>query len=166
MQIADLQFSICNFGANSLVNPMAKAELKTQRNSSSVKAFLDGVPDERKRKDARAISALMQEVTGEKPAMWGSSIVGFGTYHYKGASGREGDWMLTGFSPRKDSLTLYLMAGFQEQSELLAKLGKHKTSMGCLYIKSLDDVHLPTLKTLVRHSVKKLKEIEKQKFGK
>ena len=145
---------------------MAKAELKTQRNSSSVKAFLDGVSDERKRKDAKAVSVLMQEVTGEKPTMWGTSIVGFGTYHYKGASGREGDWMLTGFSPRKDSLTLYLMAGFQEQGELLAKLGKHKTSMGCLYLKSLDDVHLPTLKKLVRQSVKKLKEIEKEKFGK
>jgi hypothetical protein len=145
---------------------MAKAELKTQRNSASVKAFLDGVSDERKRKDAKAVSALMQEVTGEKPTMWGTSIVGFGTYHYKGASGREGDWMLTGFSPRKDSLTLYLMAGFQEERELLAKLGKHKTSMGCLYLKSLDDVNLPALKKLVRQSVKKLKEIEKEKFGK
>ena len=145
---------------------MAKAELKTQRNSSSVKAFLDSVSDERKRKDARAVSALMQDVTGEKPAMWGTSIVGFGSYHYKGASGREGDWMLTGFSPRKDSLTLYLMSGFQQHSELLAKLGKHKTSMGCLYIKSLEDVHLPTLKKLVRQSVKQLKEIEKEKFGK
>ena len=145
---------------------MAKAELKTQRNSASVKAFLDSVADERKRKDAKAIAALMEDVTGEKPAMWGTSIVGFGTYHYKGASGREGDWMLTGFSPRKDSLTLYLMSGFQQYGDLLAKLGKHKTSMGCLYLKSLDDVHMPTLKTLVRQSVKRMKEIEKEKFGK
>jgi hypothetical protein len=145
---------------------MAKAELKTQRNSSSVKAFLDSVADERKRKDAKAVSALMANVTGEKPTMWGTSIVGFGTYHYKGASGREGDWMLAGFSPRKDSLTLYLMSGFQEHGELLAKLGKHKTSTGCLYLKSLDDVHMPTLKTLVRRSVKRMKEIENEKFGK
>jgi len=146
---------------------MAKAELKTQRNSSSVKAFLDGVTDERKRKDARVVQALMEEVTGEKAAMWGTSIVGFGSYHYKGAGGREGDWMLTGFSPRKDSLTLYLMSGFQQDGDLLAKLGKHKTSGGgCLYIKSLDDVHLPTLKKLVRQSVKRTKEIEKEKFGK
>ena len=97
---------------------MAKAELKTQRNSSSVKAFLEGVADERKRKDARVVQALMEEVTGEKAAMWGTSIVGFGSYHYKGAGGREGDWMLTGFSPRKDSLTLYLMSGFQQDGDL------------------------------------------------
>ena len=145
---------------------MAKAQLKTQRNAASVKAFLDGVTDERKRKDARAVLALMAEVTGEKPAMWGTSIVGFGSYHYKGASGREGDWMLTGFSPRKDSLTLYFMSGFQQHGDLLAKLGKHKTSMGCLYIKSLDDVHLPTLKKLVRQSVKRTRKFEKEKFGK
>lgn len=136
---------------------MAKA-LKTQRNSSSVKAFIDGVADERKRKDARAVSAMMEDVTGEKPAMWGSSMVGFGSYHYKYASGQEGDWPLVGYSPRKDNLTLYIMPGFQEYAELLEKLGKHKTGVSCLYIKSLDDVHLPTLKTLVRQSVKQVKK--------
>ena len=145
---------------------MAKA-LKTQRNTSSVKSFLDGVADEKKRNDARAVAAIMEDITGEKPAMWGSSMVGFGSYHYKYDSGQEGDWPLVGFSPRKDSLTLYLMPGFEERSELLSKLGKHKTGVSCLYIKSLDDVHLPTLKTLVRQSVKQMKKIvsERQKAG-
>lgn len=141
---------------------MAKA-LKTQRNSSSVKAFIDGVADERKRKDARAVSAMMADITGEKPVMWGSSIVGFGSYRYKYASGQEGDWPLVGFSPRKDNLTLYIMPGFKEYSELLGKLGKHKKSVSCLYIKSLDDVHMPTLKALVRRSVKEMKRIVKER---
>ena len=93
--------------------------------------------------------------------MWGTSIIGFGTYHYKGASGREGDWMLTGFSPRKQNLTLYLMHGFDEQKDLLKKLGKHKTSMGCLYIKKLDDVDKKVLKELVAGSVKRVKQSSK-----
>ena len=139
------------------------SQLKTQRNRASVKAFIDGVADEKKRKDARAISALMQDITGEKPAMWGSSIVGFGTYHYKYSSGQEGDWMLVGFSPRKDNLTLYIIPGFKDYGELLGKLGKHKTGMSCLYIKSLDDVHVPTLKTLVRQSVRHMKRIVKER---
>lgn len=139
------------------------AELKTQKTSASVKAFLDGVTDERKRRDAFAVSAMMEEVTKEKPAMWGASIVGFGSYHYKYGSGQEGDWPVVGFSPRKDSLTLYIMPGFKDYRELLGKLGKHKTGMSCLYIKSLDDVHRPTLKTLVRQSVKHMKEIVKTK---
>lgn len=137
--------------------------LKTQRNSASVKEFLDKVPDERRRKDARAVSAIMEEVTGEKPAMWGASMVGFGSYHYKYASGQEGDWPLVSFSPRKDSLTLYIMPGFREYAGLLEKLGKHKTGRSCLHIKSLDDVHLPTLKTLVRQSVKHMKQIVKER---
>jgi hypothetical protein len=146
---------------------MAKA-LKTQRNSASVKAFIDAVTDEGKREDSRAVLAMMEDITGEKPAMWGKSIVGFGSYHYEYASGQEGDWPLVGFSPRKDSLTLYLMPGFQDYSQLLAKLGKHTKGVSCLYIKSLDDVHLPTLKTLVRQSVKDMKKIvaERQKAAK
>ena len=138
-------------------------QLKTQRNKSSVKSFIDAVPDEQRRKDARAVSSIMQDVTGEKPAMWGSSIVGFGSYHYKYDSGQEGDWPLVGFSPRKDSLTLYIMPGFQEYGDLLEKLGKHKKGVSCLYIKSLDDVHVPTLKTLVRQSVKHMKQIVKER---
>jgi hypothetical protein len=137
--------------------------LKTQKNNASVKEFLDKVPDERRRNDAHAVSSLMEGITGEKPAMWGAGMVGFGSYHYKYDSGQEGDWPLVGFAPRKDSLTLYIMPGFKEYSGLLEKLGKHKSGVSCLYIKSLDDVHLPTLKTLVRQSVKHMKQIVKER---
>jgi len=130
------------------------AELKTKRNNQSVKGFLNGVTDERKRRDAFAISALMQQVTKAKPQMWGSSIVGFGSYHYRYASGHEGDMPIIGFSPRKQALTLYIMRGFEGSGELLGKLGKYKTSKACLYINRLEDVHLPTLKELIRQSVK------------
>jgi hypothetical protein len=139
------------------------SQLKTQRNRSSVKAFLAGVADERKRRDAMAVSEIMQAITGEKPAMWGTSMVGFGSYHYKYDSGQEGDWPLVGFSPRKDSLTLYIVPGFKEYGELLRKLGKHKTGVSCLYIKSLEDIHVPTLKTLVRESVKHMKQMVKER---
>jgi len=128
------------------------AELKTKKTTASVKDFLNSVPDERKRKDSFAIVKLMQEVTGIKPAMWGPSIVGFGKYHYKYASGHEGDAPLAGFSPRKQNLTLYIMAGFDGRAELLGKLGKHKTGKVCLYINKLEDVDLFTLKDLVRRS--------------
>jgi hypothetical protein len=130
------------------------AELKTKRNNQSVKGFLNGIPDERKRRDAFAILALMQEVTKAKPQMWGSSIVGFGSYHYRYASGHEGDMPIIGFSPRKQNLTLYIMRSFEGSGELLGKLGKHKASKACLYINRLEDVHLPTLKALIRQSVK------------
>jgi hypothetical protein len=136
-------------------------ELKTQKTSKSVKAFLDSVTDERKRKDSYAVAALMEEVTGEKPAMWGPSIVGFGTYHYKYASGQEGDWPILSFSPRKDSLTLYVMPGLGNYKDLLEKLGKHKTTLSCLHIKTLDDVHMPTLKALVRRTAKDVDQIVK-----
>jgi hypothetical protein len=104
---------------------------------------------------------MMEQVTKEEPKMWGSSIVGFGSYHYKGASGREGDWLLTGFSPRKENLTLYIMGGFDLHQDLLKKLGKHKTSGGCLYIKKLDDVDKKVLKELVAESVKTTKKLSK-----
>lgn len=142
---------------------MASA-LKTQRTKASVGAFLDKVADERRRKDAKTVSALMQDVTGEKPALWGTSIVGFGSYHYKYASGQEGDWMLVGFSPRKDNLTLYVMPGFEGYKDLMGKLGKYKQGVSCIYVKSLDDIHLPTLKTLVRQSVKHTRKIEKERL--
>jgi hypothetical protein len=129
------------------------AELKTQRTKASVKAFLDRVADARKRRDAKAVLAMMQEVTNEKPAMWGPGIVGFGSYAYRQRNGQEAHWPIVGFSPRKDSLTLYIMPGFRNQADLLGRLGKHKTGVSCLYIKSLDDVHLPTLRTLVQESV-------------
>ncbi|MFP4438788.1 MAG: DUF1801 domain-containing protein [Chloroflexaceae bacterium] len=129
------------------------AELKTQPNEQSVTDFLNAVTDAQKHQDCATILELMQEVTGEQPRMWGGSIVGFGSYHYKYASGREGDWFLTGFSPRKQNLTLYIMAGFDAYDELLQRLGKHKLGKSCLYIKRLADIDLATLKDLVRQSV-------------
>jgi hypothetical protein len=129
------------------------AELKTKKTGASVKDFLNSVPNERKRKDSFAVLKLMQEVTGTRPAMWGPSIVGFGKYHYKYASGHEGDMPLAGFSPRKQALTLYITAGFDGYGELLGKLGKFKTGKACLYINKLEDVDLATLKEMVRRSV-------------
>lgn len=129
------------------------AELKTKENDASVEAFLNGVADEKKRQDSFTILNLMQEVTGEVPRMWGTSIVGFGHYHYKYASGREGDWFLTGFSPRKQSLTLYIMSGFAEYDTLMNKLGKYKTGKSCLYVKKMEDVDEATLRELVKLSV-------------
>lgn len=133
------------------------AELKTKLTDASVEAFLDGVADERKRQDCYTILAMMQEVTGTEAKMWGDSIVGFGSYHYKYASGREADWPLTGFSPRKQNLTLYIMSGFEQYDELLGRLGKHSTGKACLYIKRLQDVDLVTLKELVRLSVEHMR---------
>jgi hypothetical protein len=133
------------------------AELKTRPTDKSVETFLEGVPDERKRRDCFTVLELMKKVTKSEPRMWGPSIVGFGSYHYRYASGREADWMLTGFSPRKQNLTLYIMAGFDGAEELVAKLGKHTTGKSCLYLKRLDDVHLPTLEKLIRGSVRRLK---------
>jgi hypothetical protein len=129
------------------------AELKTKPNDQSVEAFLNSVADEKKRRDCFTILELMQQVTGTEPEMWGSTIVGFGRYHYKYASGREGDWFLTGFSPRKQNLTLYIMAGFTEYEALLSKLGKHSTGKSCLYIKKIEDIDLEALRELVRQSV-------------
>ena len=137
------------------------AEAKTKPTEASVIEFLGNVDDDRRREDAFALLELMREVTGEKPTMWGPSIVGFGSYHYKGASGREGDWFLTGFSPRKQNLTLYFNHGFDVHKDLLKKLGKYKTSMGCLYIKNLDDVDKKVLKELVTESVKRMKTLSK-----
>ncbi|MCB0055676.1 MAG: DUF1801 domain-containing protein, partial [Caldilineaceae bacterium] len=110
------------------------AELKTKENDQSVETFLSSIEDAQKQQDCRTLIAIMQEATGAAPRMWGESIVGFGHYHYKYASGREGDWFLTGFAPRKQNLTLYIMAGFHHYDELLQKLGKFKTGKSCLYI--------------------------------
>ena len=129
------------------------AELKTQKNDASVEDFLNGVEDEKKREDSLKILDLMREVTGDEPAMWGSSIIGFGSYRYKYASGREGEWFLTGFSPRKQNLTLYIMSGFDQYDSLLANLGKHSTGKSCLYVKKLEDIDLTTLKEMVKMSV-------------
>lgn len=136
------------------------AENKTQVTDADVMEFLNNVADARKREDALTVRALMAEVTGEEPKMWGGSIVGFGTYHYKYASGREGDMPLTGFSPRKQALTLYIMGGFEQYDDLLAKLGKHTTGSACLYIKRLADVDMGVLRELVTRSVEHMKRAD------
>ena len=118
-----------------------------------METFLKGVPNEKKRQDSFAILELMKQVTGKKPEMWGDSIVGFGSYSYTNTTGRENSWFLTGFSPRKQSLTLYIMSGFDEYDKLLGKLGKHSTGKSCLYIKKLEDVDMDVLKELVKQSV-------------
>ena len=128
-------------------------ELKTKITDQNVMAFLNGIHDEQRRQDCLTILGLMQKATRAKPKIWGSSIIGFGDYHYVYASGREGDWFLTGFSPRKQNLTLYVMGGFAQYEAALKKLGKHKTGKGCLYINKLADIHLPTLRKLIEQSV-------------
>ncbi len=128
------------------------AENKTKANDKNVQAFLDCIDDDKKRQDSLALIDLMREATGAEPQMWGDSIVGFGSYHYKYASGREGDSPLAGFSPRKQALTLYILAGFDEYDGLMSKLGKYKTGKACLYLKKLEDVDIDTLKELVTRS--------------
>jgi hypothetical protein len=128
------------------------AELKTQRGEGSVDDFLDGIEDERKREDSKALVALMERVTGEKPALWGPSIVGFGDLHYKYESGREGDWFRVGFSPRKQNLTLYVTDYIKEDDPLLARLGKFTTGKACIYVKRLEDIDTEVLEDLVKRS--------------
>lgn len=131
---------------------------KTTKNRRSVAKFLNAVENETRRNDAWKILEVMEQETGEKAAMWGASLIGFGSYHYQYESGREGDFMLVGFSPRKQNLVLYIMPGFANYEPLMKKLGKHKTGKSCLYINKLDDVHLPTLRKLIRESVKWMKK--------
>lgn len=138
------------------------AEIKTKVTKASVKEFIDKVPDKTKKQDSLTLLKLFQNITGEKPKMWGTSIIGFGSYHYKSErSSQEGDWMLTGFSPRKQSLTLYIMLGFADYTDLLKKLGKHKTSVGCLYINKLSDVDMETLTQLITKSFLAMKKKHK-----
>ena len=132
------------------------AEPKTKPTKASVKEFLNQIPDKERRDDCFVVAKMMEEITGDKPKMWGPSIVGFGTWHYKYASGREGDWPVAAFSPRKRDLTLYLTPGFEEHHELMQNLGKHSTGKSCLYIKRLSDIDVPTLKKLIKKSVKDL----------
>lgn len=129
------------------------SEIKTKVTDASVEDFLQSIPNETKRADSFTLLKIFSEITKEKPKMWGTSIIGFGQYHYKSDRSRqEGDWMLTGFSPRKQNLALYLMLGFTDYSDLLDKLGKHKTGMGCLYINKLSDVDQGVLKELIKRS--------------
>ncbi len=132
------------------------AELKTKATDESVTAFLNKLSDKGRRDDCLAVLEIMKDVTGEEPKMWGPSIVGFGRYHYKYESGREGEWMITGFSPRKGDLTLYIMPGFDAFPDLMKKLGKFKTGKSCLYLKKLEDIDPRVLRQLVKQSVKKM----------
>jgi len=134
------------------------AENKTTETRASVKAFLNGVDDPRKRADAGKVAAMMRRATGKRAKMWGSSLVGYGKYHYRYDSGREGDFMLTGFSPRKQNLTIYIMPGFEQFPSLMNKLGKYKTGKSCLYINKLDDVDEGVLEQLIERSVEVMRE--------
>jgi hypothetical protein len=137
----------------SLKRASTMAELKTKQNDQNVEEFLNQIADEKRRQDCFIILELMKRVTKSEPKMWGSSIIGFGSYQYKYESGQKGNWFLTGFSPRKQNLTLYIMAGFDRYDELMNKLGKYKTGKSCLYIKKIEDIDLPTLSELVKQSV-------------
>ena len=129
------------------------AENKTQRNDGDVLAYLESVANKRRREDSLDMLQIMAEATGERAEMWGTSIVGFGSYHYRYASGREGNMMLTGFAPRKQALTLYIMGGHERYDELMARLGKHRTGSSCVYINKLADVDLDVLRELIAESV-------------
>lgn len=135
------------------------AEIKTQKNSASVLDFIYSVEDESKKQDSLRLLEIFKDCTGEEPAMWGTSIVGYGMYHYKSErSSQEGDWPLIAFSPRKQNLTIYIMPGFDSFKDELAKLGKHKTSVSCLYIKKLADVDEKTLKDIITDAYKSMKK--------
>jgi len=133
------------------------SELKTKRNDRSVEEFLSSVENPKRKSDAFEILELMQEVTGERPMMWGKSLVGFGSYDYKYASGKSGSWFLTGFSPRKQSMTLYIMPGFEQYEELMSNLGKYKTGKSCLYVNKLEDVDMTVLRELVKLSADQMR---------
>ncbi len=134
------------------------AENKTKATGKSVAQFLASVEPAERRKDCRTVAKLMGEITKAPARMWGASIVGFGTYHYRYESGREGDFLLAGFSPRKNDLTLYIMAGFERHDELMKKLGRHSTGKSCLYLRRLADVDMKVLKTLITESVRHMRK--------
>ena len=138
------------------------AELKTQENDASVDDYLNSVEDEKKREASFVVKELMEDVTGEEARMWGDSIVGFGHYHYKYASGRDAEWMLVGFAPRKRNLTLYIMSGFDEYDDLLGELGKHSTGKSCLYINKLEDIDMDVLRDLVDKSVQHMRDTNQE----
>lgn len=134
------------------------ADLKTKLNKASVKGFLDKVKNKKRREDALAVLEIMKKVSNEEPRMWGSSIVGFGNYHYVYESGREGDWPIIGFSPRAQNLTLYIMPGFEKFPDLMSRLGKYKTGKSCLYISKLEDVDSKVLRQLMKESIAYMKK--------
>lgn len=130
---------------------------KTRPSDASVEAFIEAVEHPRRREDARILLELMRRVTGEEPVMWGPSIVGFGRYRYRYASGQEGDWPIAGFSPRKQNLSIYILPGFGDYDDLLSRLGKHKTGKSCLYVNKLADVDMDVLERLVRATTAEMK---------
>lgn len=132
-------------------------KLKTQKTKASVTAFIKRIADDERRKDCQTLVRIMKKVVGAAPKMWGSSIVGFGHYHYKYATGRENDWFLAGFSPRKKDLTIYLMSGIDRHDALLPRLGKYKTGKSCLYIKRLADIDMAVLEELLAESMRHMK---------
>lgn len=134
------------------------AELKTRVNDADVEAFLSNVTHPKRREDSFVVLELMKKITKEEPKMWGPTMVGFGKYHYKYASGQEGDWPIAAFSPRKQALTVYIMPGFEHFDELMAKLGKYKTGVSCLYINKLEDVDMKILAELIKQSVMHMKK--------
>ncbi len=134
------------------------AENKTKKTKVSVASFLGAIEDPRKRSDAKKVAAMMRRATGKRAKMWGSSIIGFGEYHYKYESGREGDFALVGFSPRKQNLVVYIMPGFDPFPALMKKLGKYKTGKSCLYLNKLDDVDHDVLEKLIGDSVKVMRK--------
>lgn len=131
---------------------MAKAKLKTKVTRVSVASFLNAVESDNKRKEGKEVLKMMKDISGAKPKMWGPSIIGFGSYHYKYDSGREGDMPKIGFSPRKSAMTIYIMPGFPKYEKIMSKLGKHKTGKVCLYINKLDDIDRGVLKELIKES--------------
>jgi hypothetical protein len=136
---------------------------KTKPTKESVTAFLNKIPDRPSREDCYAVLTMMQTVTKTKPVMWGSSIIGFGTFHYVYESGREGDTVVIGFSPRKQNIAIYMMCGLDKVKDELSQLGKHKTGKGCLYIKSLSDVDTAVLKSLLTKAVKEVKVLREHR---
>jgi hypothetical protein len=129
------------------------AELKTKKNLASVHDFLNSVENEKRKVDSFTVLELMKSITNAEPSMWGTAIIGFGSYRYTYASGREGDWFLVGFSPRKQSLTLYIMSGFSKYEEILSRLGKYKTGKSCLYINKIEDIDIVVLEELIVSSI-------------
>lgn len=137
-------------------------ELKTKVTNKSISAFVKAIEDKERQKDVKDLLAVFKEATGEVPKLWGDSIVGFGMYHYKSERSRqEGDWPLTGFSPRKQNLTVYIMPGFDLYDELMSKLGKYKSSKSCIYFKKLSDIDTVVLKKLIKRSVTDMKKLYK-----
>ena len=135
------------------------AQNKTTENDLSVPDFLNTIPDENKRADCFNLSDILSLTTGFKAKMWGNAIVGFGSYHYKYESGREGDAPLVGFSPRKDAIALYLSSQFKDREELLAKFGKHKTAKACIYLKKMSDIDVAVLKEMTINSIERIKSL-------